>query len=76
MKKYNWINDAVIIDFPLPQGLLPLINKLEVLDASEDYAYFNYSEALDNAAKELVVKGRLSIHQWDLLCAKYDGGES
>jgi len=74
LKKYNWINEAVKIDFPLPKGLLSLIEKLEELDACEDYAYFNYSEALDNAAKELVVKGRLSPIQWDLLCARYDGG--
>ena len=74
MKKYNWINEAVKIDFSLPKGILFLIKKLEELDAAENYAYFNYSEALDNAAKELVVKGRLSSKQWDLLCAKYVGG--
>lgn len=74
MKKYNWINEAVEVDFPLPQGILFLTKKLEELDSSENYAYFNYSEALDTAAKELVVKGRLTQKQWDLLCARYEGG--
>lgn len=74
MKKYNWINGAIKLNFALPKGMLSLVQKLEELDAAEDYAYFNYSEALDDAAKELVVKGRLSPAQWDLLCARYSGG--
>lgn len=73
MKKHNWINDSIEIDFPLPKGILNLIQKLEELDAAENYGYFNYSEALDDAVKELVFKGRLTTAQWDLLCARYNG---
>ena len=47
MKKHHWINDDIVIDFPLPQSMLYLIEELEKLDAEEDYAYFNYAEALD-----------------------------
>lgn len=42
MKKHHWINDDIVIDFPLPQSMLYLIEELEKLDAEEDYAYFNY----------------------------------
>ena len=68
----NWINDKVKLSFKLPRSLQPLVEKLEELDQAYNYAYFNYSEALDCAAKELVVQGKLTREQWDLLCAKYD----
>lgn len=69
----NWINDEVEIDFEVPQSIQNLINELEKLDDAEDYAYFNYSEALDCAAKELVKNGKLTKFQWDKLCARYEG---
>ena len=66
-----WINNEIEIDFEVPKSLQNLIDKLEKYDAAEDYTYFNYSEALDDGAKELVVRGKLTKEQWDLLCAKY-----
>lgn len=71
MKKESWIDDSVVLDFKIPRSIQYLIEKLEEFDAAEDYAYFNYSEALDDGAKELVARGRLTVEQWDLLCAKY-----
>ena len=68
MKKHHWINDDIVIDFPLPQSMLYLIEELEKLDAEEDYAYFNYAEALDTGAKELYRRGTLTRKQWDQLC--------
>lgn len=53
--------------------MLYLIEELEKLDAEEDYAYFNYAEALDTGAKELYRRGTLTRKQWDQLCLKYDG---
>lgn len=69
----HWINDEIEVSFELPRSLQYLVKKLEELDQAQNYAYFNYSEALECAAKELVAKGRLSMKQWDILCAKYDG---
>ena len=60
VKKHHWINDDIVIDFPLPQSMLY-------------YAYFNYAEALDTGAKELYRRGTLTRKQWDQLCLKYDG---
>ena len=68
-----WINKEIDIDFEVPKSLQNLIDELENLDDEENYAYFNYSEALDDGAKELVVKGKLTKEQWDLLCARYGG---
>lgn len=74
MSKYNWINEDIKIDFPLPNVIKNLIHKLEELDKSKNYAYFNYSESLDYIAKELTFNGTLSKHQWDVLITKYNGG--
>ena len=67
----TWIDGSVAIDFPLPKYMQNLIKQLELLDAAEDYSYFNYSDALDVQAKEMVVQGCLTREQWDLLCLKY-----
>jgi len=74
--KHRWIDDSVVIDFQLPKSMLYLIEELEKLDAEENYAYFNYAEALDVGAKELYRRGILTHEQWDRLCWKYDGVEA
>lgn len=73
MTAHRWINDEIVIDFPLPKSLLNLIEELEQYDREENYAYFNYAEALDLGAKELFRRGTLTHEQWDRLCLKYDG---
>lgn len=75
MQKHHWIRDDIVIDFPLPKSMLYLIEELEKLDDAQNYAYFNYAEALDDGAKELFRRGTLTRKQWDLLCLKYDGQE-
>ena len=71
MKKYNWIDDSVIIDFEIPKSLLPLIEECEKCDENEDYCYFDWADALDVGAKEYYRQGKLTEKQWDTLCAKY-----
>lgn len=73
MQKHHWINDSIEINFPLPSSMLYLIEEAEKLDEAEDYAYFNYVDALDDAAKELFKCGVLSKAQWNLLFKKYLG---
>lgn len=75
MKKYNWIRDDVLIDFPIPKSLQELIKILEQMDAEMDYGYYDYSEALDCGAKEYVYQGKLTKKQWQTLCLKYDGSD-
>lgn len=67
----NWINEEIKIDFSLPKIIVNLIEDLERLNNEEDYAYFNYSETLDDVAKEFCVLGQLTKEQWNLLCLKY-----
>lgn len=73
MQTHRWIRDDVVIDFKLPKSMHYLIEELEKLDEQEDYAYFNYAEALDCGAKELYKQGKLTKQQWNQLCLKYDG---
>ena len=69
----GWIKHDIQIDFPLPKIALNLIADLEEMDRNEDYAYYNFAEALDCLAKEMYVQGDITKAQWDLLCQKYDG---
>lgn len=72
-KKYNWINDEVKIDFPLPQILQDKVIELEQLDSEMDYFYFDVCEYLDDDAKLFYVDGVITKEQWDKLITRYDG---
>lgn len=73
MSKHNWIRDDVMIDFTIPNSLQEIISILELMDADEDYNYYDYSEALEYGAKEYVYQGKLTKKQWQILCLKYEG---
>lgn len=72
-KKYNWIDESIVIDFDMPLIMKNLILDMEKLDEKEDYGYFNYCEALDDLAKEAYVQGWLTKAQWNMLVRKYGG---
>lgn len=57
----NWIKKEVIIDFDVPSSVQYLIDLCEKANSEEDYAYFNYEEALDYACKELFAKDILNL---------------
>lgn len=71
-KKYNWINDEVKIDFPLPKILQYQIEELEELDGKKDYLYFDRCDDLDIDAKNLYVEGVITKEQWNKLITRYD----
>lgn len=73
MQKHRWIDDSIELDFPLPKSMLHLIAEAEKLDDAEDYAYYNYAEALYDGAKELFTNGKLSRRQWNLIGLKFLG---
>lgn len=62
----NWIKKEVIIDFSVPSSVQYLIDLCEKANSEEDYAYFNYVEALDYTCKELFATGRMTRKQWDI----------
>lgn len=72
-RKYNWIDESIVIDFDMPLIMKNLILDMEKLDEEEDYGYLNYCEALDDLAKEAYVQGWLTKAQWDMLVRKYGG---
>lgn len=72
-KRYNWIDESIIIDFDIPKIMTNLILDMEQLDEEENYGYLNYCDALDDMAKEFYVQGKLTKAQWDTLVRKYGG---
>lgn len=68
----NWIKKEVIIDFSVPSSVQYLIDLCEKANSEEDYAYFNYEEALDYACKELFATGRMTRKQWDTINERYE----
>ncbi|MEG0360068.1 MAG: hypothetical protein RSC10_09925 [Longicatena sp.] len=73
MNDKSWINENIDIDFSLPLSIQNIINVLTELNQKHDYCYYDYVEALDCTAKEMVVRGKLTKKQWDTLLNKYEG---
>ena len=68
----KWIDDDIIIDFPLPNPVKEVIAELEKFDEEEDvYFYYDRSELLENITKDYVYEKRLTAKQRDLLVRKY-----
>lgn len=67
----QWINEDVILDFPIPKSLQPLIEMCEEMNKTNDYGYFSIADAIDVGCKELCVKGILTEEQWDLIIERY-----
>ena len=73
MKEYNFINDQIKIDFPIPKGLLELVNYLEELDEQKYYSFYNFAESLEYQGRYYVESGELTKKQWITLCDRYGG---
>ncbi len=67
----KWIDDQLVIDFPVPSSIRQLISELEKYGRQEDvYFYFDRSERLENAAKDYVYESVLTEEQRELLIQK------
>lgn len=71
MSKYNFINDAIKIDFPISKLLQNTIEEAESLDLNKDIEYFCVAESIDVIAKGLFASGKINKEQWDKLCLRY-----
>ena len=69
--KHNFINDDIIIDFPLPKLMRNTIKEAEELDAKNDLEFYCVADAIDVLAKQYVASGLWTQEQWDLICSKY-----
>lgn len=71
-RKWNYINGAIKIDFPVSLTMQNLISEAERGDKEDDYGlYMNYAYAIDSQAKNEVKKGKLTDAQWDTLCRRF-----
>lgn len=68
----NWIDDTVIIDFPVPKDVTNLIDMCEEANANGDWGYFNYEESLDYICKEVVVQGHMTDREWNEIRKRYE----
>lgn len=70
---YNYIDERVVIDFPLPGGMLKMMAECEEYDKQDDYA--NYEPLANNIAwvggKLLYSNGKITKKQWEKLQRRY-----
>lgn len=72
MMKYNWVNDDVKIDFPVPKLIQEKIDELEKMDTEANDLYWDNCEYLDDTCKVMCMEGIISKKQWDVIVARYD----
>ena len=74
-KKFQWIDEAIVIDFKLPPALKLLIEEIEECDINNDYGTFiNKVSALENITKDSIYNGAITYEQRKILLKKYDTG--
>lgn len=70
-KMFNWIDESIVIDFPLPLPIKELIDEIEEHDKKNERGYYlSAVEWLDVYAKRWIGTG-LSQEQYDKLRYKY-----
>ena len=72
MKKYNWINDEIKIDFKVPRSIVHQIQELEKLDSEKNLLYFDYCDHLEKKKKNAYAEGMITKKEWDTLLMRYD----
>lgn len=72
-KKFHWIDDSIEFDFPIPRMIQELMDEAEKLDLADDWAYFNYAEAIEDDLKEYILQKKLTRKQCALITKKYGG---
>lgn len=69
--KHNYINDDIIIDFPVPNSLKRAFQDAEEQDAEKSIVYLRSCELIDVTCKNCYAAGKISQEQWDIITAKY-----
>lgn len=72
-KKFHWVDDSVIIDFPVAEWIEDAMKEIEDCDLREDYMYFTLIDALWVDLKNWMAKGKISEAQWDHIMSRYPG---
>lgn len=69
----NYIDDTIIIDFPVSKSLWDAMLQCEIHDREKIYGqYFNDVVFLvDHLAKVAYIEGEISADQWNLIKRRY-----
>ena len=71
-RKYNFINNDIVIDFDLSNTMSDLVDKTEKADILDDYGlYMNLADAIDSQAKKEVSKHLITETEWKRLVRRY-----
>lgn len=71
MSKFHWINDDIVIDFPVNHVIQDLMKEAEELDLAGSVEYGSVSDAIDVFCKMSVEAGHMTEEQWNLICRRY-----
>jgi len=72
-KKFHWVDDSVVIDFPVVEWIEKAMKEIEDCDLREDYMYFTLIDALWVDLKNWMDKGKISEAQCDHIMSQYPG---
>ena len=71
-RKYRFINNDIIIDFPLSKTMQALVDEAEKADILNDYGlYMNIADAIDSQGKKETTQHMLKESEWKKLTMRY-----
>jgi hypothetical protein len=71
-REYHFINNDIMIDFPLSKTMQDLIDEAEKADILNDYGlYMNIADAIDSQGKKETTHHLLSESEWKKLTRRY-----
>ena len=71
-REYHFINNDIMIDFPLSKTMQDLIDEAEKADILNDYGlYMNIADAIDSQGKKETTHHMLTESEWKILTKRY-----
>ncbi len=71
-KKFQWVNESVVIDFPVSKVMRNTMEEAEQYDMENNVSEYNaVSEMIELFGKEGFVNGLYTKEQWQKLCERY-----
>lgn len=71
-REYHFINNDIMIDFPLSKTMQDLIDEAEKADILNDYGlYMNVADAIDSQGKKETTHHLLRESEWKKLIRRY-----
>ena len=71
-REYHFINNDIMIDFPLSKTMQDLIDEAEKADILNDYGlYMNIADAIDSQGKKEATHHLLRESEWKKLTRRY-----